>query len=283
MTNFARILKGALKDEVIIPPLRAVLTAPRFDGFTVEIPDFHPRSPDGWFHPSTHPLWPERLLWFYINNPDDFLDTDLDTDGTLATTQGTFWHAFIQHVMLMHDMVLEMTPQAAHTWDKVEYFVSDPIVMSRGAMDGVLNPDVLNIDEPIGLELKTMRSAKLSTCPKGGAKDPSRVEWLKTKCPEYYAQAMEYLRMSGYSEQRFLFMGLEYPFPMVEISVPYDYSTAMLTVEKYRRVRQAVADGDLPDPCCEPRSATSRSCQARAVCPVAGGTMRQGFTTPFIA
>lgn len=257
-----------MKDEVVIPLLRMALTNPRFDGFEVPIPDFRPRSPDGYFHPSTHPLWPERMLWFYLTDPDGMCDQDLNTEGAMAVTQGTFWHAFIQHVMLVHKMVLVMNPQGRFPHDKVEFFIADEELGSRGAMDGVLNPDVLKIDVPVGLELKTMMAAKLSKCPKGAAKDPSKIAWVKEKCPVYYAQAQEYLRMSGYTEQRFVFMGLEYPFPLIEIAVPYDHGFAMSIADKYRRVRQAVADKDMPDPCCAPRSQESRQCSARLTCPV---------------
>jgi hypothetical protein len=266
--EFQRLLKGAFSDEVLIPILRALLTNPRFDGFEVPIPDFRPRRPDGWFHPSTHPLWPERMLWWYLVAPERLLDVELDTDGAMATTQGTFWHSFLQHVMLVHGLVLIMNPEGRFPHDKVEFFVSDEEHGARGAMDGVLNPDKLPLTVPIGLEIKTMRPSKLNTCPKGGPKDPARLEWLKKKCPEYYAQAQEYLRMSGYTEQRFLFIGIEYPFYMLEISVPFSYGDSQVVVDKYRRVRQAVAGGYMPDPCCTPKSTLAKQCTARGVCPV---------------
>lgn len=266
--EFQRVLKGAIKDEVLIPPLRAILTNPRFEGFEVPIPEFRPRKPDGWFHPSTHPLWPERMLYYYIAEPQKMLDMELDTDGAMATTQGTFWHAFLQHVMLIHGLVKLMTPSGRFPHDKVEFYVEDKELGSRGSMDGILNEEVLPIDKAIGLEIKTMFSAKLARCPKGSPHSPERLAWLKEKCPEYYAQAQEYLRMSGYSEQRFFFMGLEYPYPMVEIAVPFSYSDSQRIADKYRRVRQAVADRELPDPCCAIRSAQSRQCPARAVCPI---------------
>ncbi len=263
-----RVLKGALTGEVIIPPLRTILTNPKFDGFEVPIPEFKPRPPDGWFHPSTHPLWPERMLYYYLTEPDKLMDSELDTDGAMATTQGTFWHAFMQHVMLMHDLVLIMNPRGKYPHDKVEYPVSDPELGSRGSMDGVLNPDTLNIDIPIGLEIKTMFSAKLNRCPKGTPDSPQKLAWLKEKCPEYYAQAQEYLRMSEYTQQRFLFVGLEYPYPMVEIAVPFSYGDAYQVADKYRNVRQAVADGIAPDPCCGIRSVQAKQCVARSVCPI---------------
>lgn len=266
--EFQRLLKGSLGQEVVIPPLRALLTNPDFEGFEVPIPDFKPRPPDGYFHPSTHPLWPERMLFFYLVAPDRLIDLELDQEGCMATTQGTFWHSFLQHVMLVHDLVLIMNPKGRFPHDKVEHYVEDKEVGSRGSMDGVLNPDKLAISIPIGLEIKTMRTLKMDTCPKSGPNSPEVLEWLKKKCPEYYCQAQEYLRMSGYTEMRMVIIGLEYPFPMKEISIPFSYSDSQVIVDKYRRVRQAVADQWMPDPCCTAKSQTAKQCPARGICPV---------------
>lgn len=91
---------------------------------------------------------------------------------------------------------------------------------------------------------------------------------LKDKKPEYYAQAQEYMRMSGYDMMRMLIVGPDYPYPMKEIVIPYDRVAAMAVRDKYLRVRQAVADQVLPEACCGIRSTTAKQCFAREVCPV---------------
>ena len=74
--------------------------------------------------------------------------------------------------------------------------------------------------------------------------------------------------MSGLHFMRVLILGLQSPFPMIELQVPYSYGEAMKVADKYGRVIQALADRNIPDPCCAPRSQQAIECPARNVCPV---------------
>jgi hypothetical protein len=108
----------------------------------------------------------------------------------------------------------------------------------------------------------------MSFCPKGAPDDMDRLTWWRTKNVEYYAQCQEYLRLSGLPFMRVLILGLQSPFPMIELQVPYSYGEAMKVADKYGRVIQALADRRLPDPCCTAHSAESIACPARNVCPI---------------
>jgi hypothetical protein len=207
------------------------------------------RKHDGWFHPSTHPLWEERQLYYYVTEGANAKAEPLDPIGIMATTAGTFWHEFIQHVMLEAGILKE-----------VEVYVEDSEVMSRGSMDGVLDDEAW--------ELKSMNGMKLNKLANGAPDSPEVVESFKLMVPGYYAQAQEYLRMSGYRTMRFTILEPSYPFTMREVAIPFDHGFALGIRDKYLRVRQAVADQRLPPPCCSPGSATARSCFAREVCPV---------------
>jgi hypothetical protein len=270
MSKFGTILKGVLEKEIIIPRLNTYLYDPKFPGFDVPMAGFEKRIPDGWFHPSTHPLWPERLLYWYARDPKRMVTEPLDPIGTQAVTQGNFWHAFFQTIGIADGWLKIMTPKAKTPHDMAEYWVEDPALGTGGSLDGVLEPDALPIQMEEGFEIKTMVNAKLRKCPKAPPMSNEKIEWFRDSCPEYYAQAMEYLRMSGYPRQRILITSVEYPYPKVELCIPFDRGYSAAIVEKYRRVRQAVAEDHLPDPCCGYfDTKVQQMCPARTVCPIA--------------
>ena len=114
----------------------------------------------------------------------------------------------------------------------------------------------------------TMNGMKLRKLVEGAPGSREVLESFKVMSPVYWAQAQEYMRMSGYRTMRFTIMEPMYPFPMREVAVPYNAGDALSIRDKYLRVRQAVADQKLPQPCCGPGSAEAKSCFARTVCPV---------------
>lgn len=244
--TFKRMLKGAQQNEILVPVIRSLLYAPDFDSFEVPVAGFTERLFDGWFHPSTHPLWSEKMLYVYLTDHDMIEKEPFDPLGTMSVTQGNFWHSFFQNLLFHNGFVRDSTPEGKSTHDRVELFVEDWDTNTRGSMDGVLNSDKLPIEFDEGLELKTMVSSKLSKCPRTSPTDPILLDWFREKCGVYYAQAQEYLRMSGLSVQRVIIIALEYPFEMIEIAVPFDQIFSQRVVEKYRRVIQAVADGVPP-------------------------------------
>lgn len=270
MSKFGTVLKGVLQQEVIIPRLNTYLYDPKFPAFTVPMAGYERRVPDGWFHPSTHPLWPERLLYWYASRPGQMVTEPMDPIGTQAVTQGNFWHAFVQTIGIDSGWLKVMTPKAKTPHDMAEYWVEDAQLGTGGSLDGVLEPSILALEAEEGFEIKTMVNAKLRKCPKAPPMSVEKIEWFMDSCPEYYAQAQEYLRMSGYVRQRILITSVEYPYPKVEICIPYDRGYSSQIAEKYRRVRQAVAEGHLPDPCCGYfDTKIQHICPARTVCPIA--------------
>jgi hypothetical protein len=273
---FTAVMGSRVSDEILIPRLRVLLTDPDLRSFKITMPRTGHRSPDGWFHPSTHPSWPERLLTYYLRASEPggaALDSEvLDHTSTVTIAQGHWLHAYLQHVLLLADLVVVANPQGRDSAEKVEYPLVDEEHRSRGHADGLLNADTCGLDVVSGLELKSMNSFKLAKCPTGPARSPERVAWLVDTNPGYYLQAQEYMRMGGWAEQRLLIVAPSYPFALAEIAIPYDARTAEATAAKYARVLRAHADCDLPDPCCAAGSSEASSCPARYVCPV--GQMR---------
>jgi hypothetical protein len=247
--NFRKLLSGAQKGEVIIPVLRAALFDPNFKDFQVRVGGFKKRKPDGWFHPSEHPLWPERMLYHYVANPESMVSEPFDPHSTMAVTQGQFWHTFVSKVgMEAHVLTAENVP------------VQDNITGARGEMDGLLEAEVF--------EFKTMRPMKAAKLPDLPVNHPDLLAFYADRQPGYYAQAQEYMRMSGYTHCRTLVLSLEYPFDWREILIPRDEEFIYAVREKYLRVRQSIADKRSPQPCCAPGSKEAHDCPARLVCPV---------------
>lgn len=250
--TFRKVLGGAVIGEKIIPVVQAALWSPDFKSFTVEVRSWEDRPPDGWFHPSTHPLWPERMLMYYLTHAESLQAEPFDPASTMAITQGNFWHSFIEKVLL-----------EAGVWNAVEVYVEDPETGARGSMDGVS-------DDEVG-EFKTMRGARAAKIAKGSPDSPEVIESFKVLAPDYYAQGQEYMRLSGIRRWRGVILSLEYPFPMREVAMGYDHAWNYQVAEKYKRVRQAVADQTMPQPCCAPASKDAQVCPARLVCPVGRG------------
>lgn len=148
-----RSLVRSTQDMLVLKPLlaRYLLNAEFPDKFAVT---FHkagmPRRPDNYFHPSTHPLWSARQLYYYLAEPDKMVPESLDVSSRMAVTMGTAVHAFIE--MCLRDAgvmaPLEGTCPACkrkHGTRKGqcdEYGAADEELGSRGHMDGVVDIDL---------------------------------------------------------------------------------------------------------------------------------------------
>lgn len=257
--NFRKVLQSVRNDEKVVPLLRSALWDPSFKSFTVKVEGFRSRPPDGWFHPSTHPLWSRPMLYHYLAGTPGMKEEPFDPQGTIAVTAGTFFHSFVQRVLVDHK-VLEKQPVtcgcgAKHP-ERAEVYLEDREALSRGHSDGVTY-------EGDGFEFKTMHPAKMGKIPKGSPSSQEVLDWFLDRCPDYYAQAQEYLRMSGRQRMVVVIMSLTYPFEMREIHVPYNPFAATKVRDKYAEVIQAVADRR-PFRCeCGP---TNTSCPVSMIC-----------------
>jgi hypothetical protein len=262
--TFRRLLTGAQTGEVLVPIIQAFLWNPRFPSFNIEIPEFTPRPPDGWFHPSTHPLLGERQLYYYLTEPNRLLNEVFDPSSTMAVTQGHFWHEVIQMVGTETGF-LKTNPKPIPGINPAEWFWSDEDTRSRGRCDGLTNEEITGEEEIF--EFKTMMGARARKIPAGRPDDKEVQAAFRVLDPGYYAQAQEYMRMSGRRRWRAIILSLEYPFPMREIVLDYDPLLAREIQVKYRNVLQAAADQRPPTPCCG-GGKVANACFARSVCPM---------------
>lgn len=247
-----------------VPDLRIALYDADHPGLTVEVPGHGPkyrRRPDGWFHPSTHPMWPEAALYHYLAAPDRLQQEVWEQEGVMAVGAGHFFHDLIQHIGLHHGLLVEQPPcQCGGDHNRAEAMLVDENVGSRGHCDGFLPGGEL-------FEMKTAHPAIVSGLKK--ADWETRHEYWREKKPPYYAQAQEYMRMTGIDLVVTVVIATSYPYDLTEVHIPYDRVAAERVRGKYERVRQLVADGYEP---------TATSCCAQfSSCP-SGPVCEQRFT-----
>lgn len=258
--SFTKMVKSLDSGELIIPHLRLGLYRPDFEPITITVEAPQDRPPDGYFHPSTHPTWPERMLYWYLREPDKIIAEPLETMGVMAVTQGNFWHELIGAVGMRGGI-----------FEGVEVFVQDPATKARGSMDWALSLPIGNPTFKAVGEFKTINPMRARKIPRGGPSEPMVVEAFRLEFPVYYAQAQEYMRLSGLKRWVGVFLIMQYPFEMREIHVPFDELFAYRVAAKYHNVLEAVARDEMPQPCCGPGSAEAKVCFARTVCPIALG------------
>lgn len=262
--DFDSAIKDVAKGMVIKPLIQTYLYDAQFPAFDLHFraADME-RKPDGWFHPSTHPLMSERALYLYLARPEIFPVEKKKYMGSLAVTLGKVLHEFLQ--MCLEDAgVLPKELQVCTTCppedDCHEPSVLDEVSGERGHTDGFLDLTGLKhlpADRCFpNLEIKSSGDGwgKLSKM------EDLDLAAFRKRWPDYYAQQQSYLRMSGKPYSIVFIMEHQFPFEMREFHVEYDPYFSAEIAAKYRRVRQAVADQH-PPMCC-----SSKACPVNPLC-----------------
>lgn len=266
MSSDEQVISDLLKDRrsglIVAPMLRTFLAEARFpDDFTIRFTKGdNRRDIDGWFWPSTHPTWPERMLWLYLNDPDSLPEDYRLFMNTLALTMGTAVHGFVE--VCLEAMGLRTKELNTCTTCPPERGCTEPGFVdeetgTRGHMDGVLDLSGLKplpprVPEIAGFEFKTASERVIN-----GIEDLD-VDTYRRKKPEYYAQNQEYMRISGNTMIIVVFMQLGWPWTMKEVHVPYDEVYARQMKGKYLSVRQAT---EMPECCGRKSCALSDWCK----------------------
>lgn len=267
--NFKKVVTGAKAGLALTPILSNYLFLGKYPKeFSVTFRNHsEKRAPDGYFHPSTHPMWTERQLFLYLTKPALYIPEPLEVTGALSVTMGTAVHDFIEVCLIDAGVLARPTGTCVccgreHGKKKgqcAEWGAMDQATKSRGHMDGMLYlPDFGHA----GFEFKTSNMMKISNI------EDNDIEGFKKKWPAYYYQVQEYMRLTGLNRFVVFFLGMGFPWTMKEFVVPRDEAHIFEVGQKYRRVLQYVETGGMPDPCCSPRSATARQCPFRTACPV---------------
>jgi hypothetical protein len=267
--QFKRIVTGAAAGLVAKPILHNYLHLGKFPKeFSVTFKQQGaPRKPDGYFHPSTHPMWTERQLYYYLVEPEKMKPEPLGALGALSVTVGTAMHDLVE--VCLQDAGILTRPEGIcvccgreHGTKKGqcrEWGAMDEATKSRGHMDGRLFVPEWG---HAGFEFKTSNMMKMARI------EDNDIEGFKIKWPQYYYQVQEYLRLTGLQRYVVLFLGMGFPWDMLEFVIPRDDAHIFAMEQKYTRVLAAVAAGVPPEPCCAPRSSQARECPHRLSCPV---------------
>jgi hypothetical protein len=266
--NFRRVAEGAGKDLLLKPLVRAKLNGGTWPEFTTRVRGSNAKQDashiDGWFHPSTHPTMGERQLYYYLTEPENWNPEPFSVESRISMTMGTMMHDFMETVMLDADLLIRpqgncincKRPHGKGKGKCPEHGAIDPVLKSRGHMDGLVHP---RIKEQTGFEYKTSVMTSLRTV------DDLDTDAYRAKWPYYYAQNQEYMRMTGLRDFIVLFQGVGTPWEMREFHVPFDIEYSMGIERKYKSVRDHVAAGVVPqEPCdgCKPRGKMARECGA---------------------
>ncbi len=260
--DFATAMSDVGKGLIVKPLLQNYLYDAKFPEFDLHFrKESMERGPDGWFHPSTHPVMHERALYYYLTD-SRFPVERKRYMGTIAVMMGKITHEFVQ-VCLTDAGIRPVGLQRCTTCPSErkcrEPGVLDEKLGERGHLDGLLDLSGLShIPEdqayPV-FEFKTVSNLR-------SLEDMDSAAYRK-RWPEYWAQQQRYQRLSRRRYSVVLFMEPYWPFNMVEIHVPYDLAWNLQVDAKYRSVRQAVADKREPMACCG-----VKSCPTAALCGV---------------
>lgn len=264
MSGFDKVIQSSSTGSVLVPVLYAYLEQGKLpDPLKVKVRGgTGDRPPDGWFHPSSHPLLTPRQLYYYLTDPGGWRPKPFDYTIKMSALIGSVVHDIVETALqnLGFLMVPSGTCDACGMPQPLkckEFGAIDEEVGTRGHLDGQL---CIN-DEVSGFEFKTCHPFALSKI------NENDLEAFKAKWPYYYAQVQEYMRMRGLRMYTVLFWSMGNPWEMKEFRVPFDPAYAGEVRARYLTARQAADAGIPPPPCCTPGSSMARECPAVS-CPI---------------
>lgn len=233
MTAFDNILRSLGRQEVILPI---------FENRMRVRPDDYYGTGDGYFHPSTHPLMDERLL-YYLMNPRTqkwLVDEPFTLQREMTVEVGHALHNLVQKEMIATGLVDEKNVE-------LEFIIVEHHV--RGRIDMIVDHPTLG---PIVVEIKSRTHYKF-----GKTNEP---------LPEWDAQLSIQLDSQGLEKGIILMVETGYPFRIKELPVARNDKLLGEIYGRFDRVREAIALDRTPVPCCAPNSTTVTACPARFAC-----------------
>ena len=199
-------------------------------------PDLGDRPHDGWFHSSTHPSLTEAELVAYLTVPQK--RTAPTYVGRMSMLFGTLTHGVVRSALNQMGVTVPVPPGPCPVCHLPrvgrpsceEHAAIDPSTHSRGHLDGILKIGK-------GYDLKTIKMYGSY-----GLKDAPDMDlaYFMATWPKYYAQAQDYMRLTGLREFIVLFMVLGNPWEFREYHIPYDSAYCLGIETRYKNaLRQA--------------------------------------------
>lgn len=197
---------------------------------------------DGYFHPSTHALMPERELYYHFHpeHHDKLIHEKWSLQSLMTVAMGSAMHAILQTKLQMMGM---LTPE------NTELEFVDQFRGARGRLDALLNHPEYQL---LPLEFKTM--------------NPRSFEGLEVIKPEWDAQFSINLDQNGFDWGLILVLQTGWPYRFREFRVQKNQMLVDQIYEKWARVRAAIEADIPPRRCCSLNSGQMKSCPARYEC-----------------
>ena len=248
-TGFDKVLGRLAQQDLVSPYFEAAVLADNWPlSYTITV-DSSPYygldadgRPDGYFHPSSHPMLGEREL-YYRFHPDfrDKLAWEPNTvEKQMAFAVGSAIHAVVQTQMIQSGLT---TPEDI----EVEYVNEEHNV--RGRIDWMTH-------HPNGtrllVELKT--------------RTPRKFAYQTEPEPSWVAQVNLGLDSQDCDLGILLMLEAGYPFRLTEFRIRRDPILLESIYAKFDRVRAAIAANEPPRHCCAPDSTEMKKCPARGHC-----------------
>ena len=198
--------------------------------------------PDGFFHPSSHPMLGERELYyrFHPATRDKMAWEPNTVEKQLAFAVGSAIHAVVQTQMQMAKLV---TPEDI----EVEYVNEEHNV--RGRIDWLAH-------HPNGTRL--LVEMKTRTPRKFAYQTEPEASWV--------AQVNLGLDSQNCDLGILLMLEAGYPYRLTEWRIRRNRELLDNLYAKFDRVREAIARNEPPRHCCAPDSTTMKACPARFHC-----------------
>lgn len=249
-SGFDAILQRLASRDIILPYLETGLLADKWPTsyqITIDSSPYYglneDGTPDGYFHPSTHALMDERLLYYHMHpeTRDKLVKEPPSLQRQMAFAMGSALHGVVQTQMEMLELV--RGPEDI----EVEYVNTDHHV--RGRIDWISH---LPNGQKVVVEMKT--------------RTVSRFAWQSEPDPKWIAQLNLALDATDEDMGILLMVEAGYPYRMTEFQVVRNPLLLDEIYGRFDRVRAALEDNKPPRHCCAPDSDTMKKCPAQWVC-----------------
>jgi hypothetical protein len=263
-TGFDAILNRLVAKDLILPYLDAAVLADNWpDSYNIPVdtsPYYGYR--DGYFHPSTHPLMPERELYyrFHPDTVDQIVPERNTVERMMTLAVRSAMHSVVgtqfQMAGLVKDVVYPAAPGFIHPLrdpakglDSIEYEYINDEHKVRGRIDWVVE---LPNGTLLPVEMKGRTHFKYS----------KQTEPMES----WVAQLNLGLDAMGQDLGVLLMQQDGYPYHMREFPIKRDPLLLNELYAKFDRVREAIARNEPPRYCCGEGSQMMKNCDARFVC-----------------
>lgn len=240
----SNILERLAKQQLLLPYLEAKMLSDEWPDSYQVVVDSSPYQgyADGWFHPSSHPLANEKLL-YYTLHPDYKYELRKETrsmQGMMTLAMGSSLHAVVQTKFLVAELITE---------DDIEVSLVNEEHRGRGSMDWrISHPN----GKRYGCEMKTMNSYSFNA--------------LTQPREDHVAQLNCYLDWAGLEFGIILYVESGWPYKFKEFVIKKDEALLSRIYEKWDYVLECIENNTPPRDCCGLNSDQMKSCPAAHLC-----------------